>query len=137
MLDFVFVPGLGIFEGLLDAFAAGVVLPPVVGTADAIVLDEAIIKRRAAMRTALTDKTIRTTPIAVHHQVFAKYSDSLFRLGVAELPGDRDDVPIASEQLARRSPRPDMGEQFVFFLSEHGSAPFLRIGGEVGAWPLP
>ena len=65
MLDFVFVPGLGIFEGLLDAFAAGVVLPPVVGTADAVVLDEAIIKRRAAMRTALADKTIRTTPIAV------------------------------------------------------------------------
>src|SRR2546422_3557755 len=65
MLDFVFVPGLGIFEWLLDAFAAGVVLPPVVGTADAVVLDEAIIKRRAAMRTALADKTIRTTPIAV------------------------------------------------------------------------
>jgi hypothetical protein len=46
-------------------------------------------------------------------------------------------LPIASEQLARRSPRPDMGEQFVFFLSEHGFAPFLRICGEVGAWPLP
>src|SRR6266540_4051273 len=69
MLDFVFVSSLGIFEGLLDAFAAGVVLPTVVGTADAVFLDEAIIKRRAAMRTALADKTIGTTPIAIQHQV--------------------------------------------------------------------
>src|SRR4029450_3013584 len=137
MLDFVFVPGHGIFEGLLDAFAAGVVLPTVIRTANAVFLDEAIIKRRAAMRAARADKTIGTTPIAQQHQVFAKYSDSLFRLGVAELPGGRDNLPIASEQLARRSPRPDMGEEFVFFLSEHGFAPFLRICGEVGAWPLP
>jgi hypothetical protein len=39
--------------------------------------------------------------------------------------------------LARRGSRPDMGEQFVFFSSEHGLAPFLRICGDVGDCPLP
>ncbi len=55
MLNLFFEAGLGIFKGLIDALAAGIVFPTVIGTADAVGFDEAVVERHAAMGTLLGD----------------------------------------------------------------------------------
>ncbi len=65
MLDLVLESGLGIFEGLFETFAAGIVFPAVVGAANAVVFDEAIVKRRPAVRTVLADEAVTAAAVAV------------------------------------------------------------------------
>ena len=65
MLDLVFEPALRVFKGLLDALAASVVFPAMIGAADAVVLGETVVKRCAAMRAAFGDEAIAAPSIAV------------------------------------------------------------------------
>jgi hypothetical protein len=69
MLDFVFEAGLRVFKWLLDAFAARIVLPAMIGSPDAIRLDESVIERGAAVGAVLADETIVSALIAEQHQI--------------------------------------------------------------------
>src|SRR5215470_11169741 len=118
MLDFVFEVDFRTFKRLLYAFATGVVLPSMIRAADAVVLDESIVERYSAVRAVLADETVGATAVPVQHQIFTEDPQFLFWFLVAELGGCRHHVPVASEELACRSPRTDACEQFVFIATE-------------------
>ena len=65
MLNLIFEAGLGTLKWLLDAPAARIVFPAVVGAADAVVFDEPIVKRRATMGTMLSDQAVVTGAVAI------------------------------------------------------------------------
>src|SRR5690242_21782260 len=115
---------LRILKRLFDTSAASVVLPTVIGAANAISFDKAVVKRCAAMGTALANKTIAAVLVTIEQQVFAKYAHSLFRLFLSELDRRSDRMPIAPEQPPGRCSRPDPGEKMILFLSQHGSTPW-------------
>jgi hypothetical protein len=55
MLNFFFESGLRIFERLFETFATGIVFPTVIGAADTVVLDKAIVKGCAPVGTMFAD----------------------------------------------------------------------------------
>jgi len=120
VLDFVFEAGLRGFKGLLYAFTAWVVFPSMIDAADAILLDKSVVKGRAAMGAVLANETVCSALIPEQHEILTEDPYPLFWFLVAELRCCRNDVPIASEQLARRCFRTDAGKELVLFLTEHG-----------------
>jgi hypothetical protein len=118
--DFVFEPGLGVFERLFQTLPAGVVLPAVIGAADAVLLDKSVVKGHAAVGAVLGDKSIFAAAVSIQHQVFAEDPDLLFWFFFSDLGRRRDDVPVASQQFAAWRSGTDPREQFVFFSCEHG-----------------
>jgi hypothetical protein len=56
MLYLVLESALGIFKRLINALAARIVFPAVIGAANTAVFDKAVVERYAAMRTMLGDE---------------------------------------------------------------------------------
>ena len=70
MLNFFLETGLRILKGLVDAFTARVVLPAMIGTADAVFLDESVIERYAAVRTLFGDESVISLTVSIENLDF-------------------------------------------------------------------
>jgi len=92
--------------------------PAVVVAADAGLLDEAMGEVGAAMGTVPIKQPEATAEVLVEHQVFAHQADGLDR-SVVELAGSADRHPIAPQQFPHRGSGPDLGEQPIFFWTQH------------------
>ncbi len=83
---------------LFEAMAFSVEEPAVIATADAAILDLAVIKRRAAMGAARIEQAGLATAVAEEDQILAQHADLLRPVG--GFARQRDRVPIAAQQLA-------------------------------------
>src|SRR5215468_5067937 len=119
MVNF-FPEGFRTLKGLFHASAAGVVLPAMIGAADAARLDKSVIKRGPAVRAVLTHQSVASALVAEQHQIFAKNPETFFPLRCAQLRGGADHVPVAPEQSPSRSTGTNPREQLVLFLGKHG-----------------
>src|SRR5678816_1389313 len=115
-----FEAGLRALKWLFDALAAAIVLPSVIRAPDAIFFDKSIVEGRPAVGAVLADETVISTLISEQHQILAQDSYLLFWFRVAELGCCCHNMPVAPQQLARRSFRTYACEQVVLFSTEHG-----------------
>src|SRR6185369_13388372 len=74
-------------ERLVDALAARVVLPAVIAAADAVVLDVAVVERRAAMPAELLDAADAARAVAEYQQVLAHQTYPLLGVRSGDLGG--------------------------------------------------
>ena len=93
--DFIFESGLGVFERLFQTLAAGVILPAVIGAADAVLFDKSVVKGHAAMGAVLGDESILAAAVPIQHQIFAEDPDPLFWFVFSDLGCRRDNMPVA------------------------------------------
>ena len=102
-------------RGLLDALTGAVVFPAMVKTADAIVLDPADRKLRAAMGAAKIDDIGRATGAAVERETFAHDLD---RHGIAgfQFVGNIHGLPEHSQIPPRQCSRSGVNEVCVMNL---------------------
>jgi len=127
--DFIFETGLGIFERLFQTLAAGVVLPAMIGAADAILLDKSVVKRHAAVGAVLGDESVVAPASPIEQQIFPEDPDLLFWFFFGDLGCRRDNVPVAPQQFAGRCTGTGACEQFVFFSREHGPVLSTAVQG--------
>src|ERR1043165_134275 len=125
VLDLVLEAGLFRLERLLEALAVGVELPAVVGAANAVGLERAVIERSGAVRAVIAEERPTSAAVAEEHQLFIQYFKSLLRLLGGDLGGGTDGVPVAPQEIARRRAGTDARHHFVVFFGEHGTA--LRL----------
>ena len=135
-LDLLFVAQLGmreILERHLDAIALQVERPAVIGAAQAAILGNAVFERHAAMRASVVDEAVFPLLGAEQGQVFAEEAHLLHGL-FGQLALGTDHLPIATQQMAHRRVRADLGQTLVLCLCRHALPPYkdyfipLRIG---------
>src|SRR6476646_4840847 len=95
-----------------------------IGTAQAIVLGNAVGHRGAAMRAALGHEPHVTEVISIQSEVLTEQADLLNWLSV-ELEHGRDRMPVTAQQVPHRGPRADLRQALVCFLCKHRSSPWL------------
>jgi hypothetical protein len=93
-------------------------------TTNPFFIDTAERQRRTAVRAALADDTVASSPVAKHHEIFAQQPKWLDRLAVGEFTGTCNRHPVPPQQFASRRSGSDSGERFVFFACQHS---FLRL----------
>jgi hypothetical protein len=108
----------GVLERLFAAGAELVEHPAVVAAAQAALLDDAVAKIGAAVRTVPFQQTVVSGKILVQHKVFAKQSHRLGRR-VIQFRNRRDRLPVAAQQRAHLRAGPDLGQQTVAFVAQH------------------
>src|SRR5262249_22414710 len=106
-------------ERLLEALAVQAVLPPVVGAADAVGLGEPVCQRRTAVRAVLLETAVAPILQSEDDQVLAHHCDGQRRVLFRDLGRVADWLPVPPEQLAARRARPRLGQESVFFRSQH------------------
>src|SRR5215471_13088923 len=108
----------GRLRGHFRAPALPVVFPPMIGTAQAVLLRYPVDHRHSAVRAGIADQSQTPFSVSIQDQGLAQ---DLHRLGWVLLhfrdPGDG--VPIAPQELSHSRARPDLSQQFIFFLAQH------------------
>ncbi len=94
--------------GLFQAIARYVEEPRVIGTANAALLDVAIFKRGAAVRTMEADKPNLSVQVAEQNQLFAQNFKA--ERNVAEFLGGADNQPVTTKPFSRRCAETDVGD---------------------------
>ena len=116
------------FAGLLQAAALGVELPAVIATADAVLLNLAVIERRAAVTATGVEQASAAEAVAEQDQILGKGAD--FPGHVDGVGGESDRVPIAPQQFPHRRAAADLGQFRPGRGGPHG------VGGAEIAIPL-
>ena len=119
---FVLEGAAGGLRRLLEAMAAGVELPAVIGAADALVIDPPVGERGAPVGTVLAEEAIASLGIPKDHQVLAEDPDRPDRLLVGQFACRRHRLPVAAQQLSRGRSGAHTRQPLVFFTGHHGRA---------------
>ena len=110
----------------LEAAAVRVVLPAVVGAADAALLDVAEPERGAAVRAELVDQAVLALGVAERDQALGEDLHAHGRAVVlGQLLREERRDPVLPEEVARRRPRPGPRQKLVDLLLEHRLDPDL------------
>jgi hypothetical protein len=88
-------------------------------TAQTAVLETAMGKVGAAMRTGPTEEAVASVVVAEHHKVFAQKLDRLDRPLPAQFIDQRRRLPIAPQRLPCGLTRTNTGHAIILFRAEH------------------
>src|SRR6185503_20469297 len=99
-----------------------IVLPAVIGAAQPVFLDEAVIERGATVGAVLGDEADTPLAVAKQHEILAEQLDAALGL-LVELGGGQNWMPVAAQQRACLGPRPDAGHGLVFLHAHHYCLP--------------
>jgi hypothetical protein len=80
----------------------------VIAAADAVLLDPAVVERRAAVRAARVHEARTPGAVAKEDQLLAEHAHLARRR--TRIAGQPDRVPVAAQQLAHRRAGADLGE---------------------------
>src|SRR5579875_21756 len=123
--------GLRRLERLLDALPPVVgELPPVVGAADAVRLEEAVAQRAGPVRALLREERVLARGLQRQDEVLAEDSEAHHRSLGADLVRQRDGLPVATEQVAAGGAGADPRQALVHLLAQHGAL-LDEVGGTV------
>jgi len=114
------------FRGTLQAIAVHVVEPAMISAGESSLFDPAVGERRAAMGTAVGEKTDSALVVTEQRQVFAENSHELGGIFFRQLARDGNRMPVTAKQFARRRSRSHPSQQFVFFPRQHRLAPLRQ-----------
>src|SRR4029077_636088 len=87
------------FRGTLQAIAVHVVEPAMIGAGESSLFDPAVGERRAAMGTAVGEKTDSALVVTEQRQVFAENSHELGGIFFRQLARDGNRMPVTAKQF--------------------------------------
>ena len=96
---------------LIQAAPVGRELPAVIAAANTVVFDSAVVKRGAAVHAARVHEAGTAAAVTEQDQVFAEHAHLARRR--AGVGGEADRVPVATQQLAHRGARADLGQRRI------------------------
>jgi hypothetical protein len=109
--DAVLVSTFGRLAGLIETPAGNIEKPAVIAAAQALGLDATVIEGSPPMAAARVEETEPPRSVAKEDQVLSQHSHRLWEIG--ELGSDSHRLPVAAEELARGSSRPDGSHSLV------------------------
>src|SRR5690606_15521118 len=125
-------------RGDLDALAGDVVLPAVVGAAQAALLVAAEPQRGAAVGAELVDQAVAAVAVAERDEPLRQQLEpDRGAVVLRELLGDAGPYPVLPEQLPHRRARAGAGQKLVDVLAKHGTTPPSEAWTNRYTYPIP
>src|SRR5262245_2140276 len=108
----------GRLRGHFRAPALPVVFPPMVGTAQAVLLRYPVDHRHSAVRAGIADQPQTAFSVSIQDQGLAQDLNRFGRV-LLHFRDAGDGVPIAPQELSHSRAGPNLSQQFIFFLAQH------------------
>ena len=106
------------FEGNIQTASLRVEQPAGVGTAQALLLRDAVGERAQAVRTIQADQAETVLEVAIQGEVLTKDSQRLDRLFVTQLGRRSHGLPVSAHQLAHGRAAPDAAKELILFAGQ-------------------